>query len=209
MIHIATGNDITLYKNELEQAYMLRHRVFVDEMKWEDLRKPDGREIDEFDDDHAVHMFSVKNGAVLGYQRMLPTTRPYLLTNILPELCETDFPNSPQVWEWTRYCVEKEHRERGRVLSPIANELLSGIVEWGIGNNVTSIVIEMEPIWILRLVQLHFKVTPLGIPKIVGSRDCLAVQAAFDQRTLRKLQEMSGGTASVLSQEGKKLVFAG
>ena len=32
---------------------------------------------------------------------------------------------------------------------------------------VDTIVIEMHPLWLLRLVQLHFRVTPLGLPMSV------------------------------------------
>lgn len=199
MIHIVTYENIESYQDEMEQAYRLRHRVFVEEMGWTDLHKADAREIDQFDDSHAVHMLYLEGDRVLGYQRMLPTTRPYLLSEVLPQLCEESFPRGPHIWEWTRYCVEAGHRERGRKLSPIANALLSGIVEWCLASGVSSIIIEMNPLWILRLVQLHFRVTPLGLPQPVGNDDVVAVRAAFDSRTLRRLRETGGVEASVLA----------
>lgn len=201
MITIVTAENQHLYQQEMEQAFRLRHAVFVDEMGWEDLRKPDAREIDGFDDGRALHMLYVQEGQVLGYQRMLPTTRPHLLSEVMPELCEGERPVGPHVWEWTRYCVARPHRERGRALSPIANALLSGIVEWGLENGVKSIIIEMDPIWLLRLVQLYFMVTPLGLPKRMGKGDVVAVVAAFDRRTLDRLREMRGDNRTVLAQE--------
>ena len=192
MIHIVTAENIGAYQHEMEQAYRLRHNVFVDEMGWEDLRKPDGREIDQFDDGRAVHMLYVEDDSVAGYQRMLPTMRPHLLTEVLPNLCEGDFPVGPHVWEWTRYCVTRGHRDRGRILSPAGNLLLSSIVEWGLESGVTKIIIEMNPLWLLRLVQLNFRVTPLGLPQQIGKDSIVAVTAAFDRRTLRKLQETRG-----------------
>jgi len=198
MIHLIDAENILEHSNEMEQAYRLRHQVFVDESKWEELRKPDGREIDQFDDGRALHMLYIKGGAVLGYQRMLPTTRPHLLSDVMPELCEGARPVGPEVWEWTRYCVSRPHRERGRALSPIANALLSGIVEWGLATGVSTIIIEMDPIWLLRLVQLYFRVTPLGLPKRYGPADVVAVTAKFDSRTLSRLREMGGDNRSVL-----------
>lgn len=201
MIRIVTAENQDLYQQEMEQAYRLRHAVFVDEMGWDDLRKPDAREIDAFDDGRALHMLYVQEGQVLGYQRMLPTTRPHLLSEIMPELCEGERPVGSHIWEWTRYCVSRPHRERGRALSPIANALLSGIVEWGLENGVDSIIIEMEPIWLLRLVQLYFRVTPLGLPKKIGKGDVVAVVAAFDHRTLNRLREMRGDSLPVLAHQ--------
>ena len=39
-----------------------------------------------------MHMLYIERGKVLGYQRMLPTTRPYLLSEVMPELCEVEHP---------------------------------------------------------------------------------------------------------------------
>lgn len=200
MIHLVDAENILQYSDEMEQAYRLRHQVFVEESKWEELRKADGREIDQFDDGRALHMLYIQDGTVLGYQRMLPTTRPHLLSDVMPELCEGARPVGPEVWEWTRYCVSRPHRERGRALSPIANALLSGIVEWGLATGVSSIIIEMEPIWLLRLVQLYFRVTPLGLPRRYGPSDVVAVTARFDAQTLSRLREMRGDNRSVLAQ---------
>ena len=198
MIHIVTAENIGAYQCEMEQAYRLRHNVFVDEMGWEDLRKPDGREIDQFDDGRALHMLYIEDDRVLGYQRMLPSMRPHLLTEVLPHLCEGDFPVGPHIWEWTRYCVTREHRDRGRILSPAGNLLLSSIVEWGLASGVGKIIIEMNPLWLLRLVQLNFRVTPLGLPQQIGKDSIIAVTAAFDRRTLQKLQEMRGNVAPAI-----------
>ena len=76
MIHIVTPENEYLYRNEMEQAYRLRHQVFVKEMGWENLAKPDGREIDQFDNKHAVHMIYTEHGKVLGYQRLLALDSP-------------------------------------------------------------------------------------------------------------------------------------
>ena len=54
MIHFVTPENEIHYRDEMERAYRLRHQVFVEEMGWTDLAKPDGREIDQFDDKHAA-----------------------------------------------------------------------------------------------------------------------------------------------------------
>jgi acyl-homoserine lactone synthase len=193
-IHIVTAENIHAYTDAMEQAYRLRHAVFVEEMGWETLRKPDGREIDQFDDGRAVHMLYLEGNRLKGYQRMLPSMRPHLLSEVMPHLCDGDLPTGPHIWEWTRYCVSKEHRDRGRMLSPAGNFLLSAIVEWGLESGVSKIIIEMNPIWLLRLLQLHFKVTPLGFPQDdKHSKDSIvAVTAAFDVRTLARLRSVRG-----------------
>lgn len=199
MLHLVTSGNCNVYREELDRAFRLRHKVFVEEKGWTDLRRDDGRETDSFDDEHTVHMLYIEEGHVIGYQRMLPTTRPHLLSEVMPELCEGERPVGPNIWEWTRYCVEPGHRERGRMLSPVANVLLSGIVEWGLDTGVDTIVIEMNALWLLRLVQLHFRVTPLGVPHLINGEETVAVTAKFDERTLDRLREARGVSSGAIT----------
>ena len=126
----------------------------------------------------------------------------------MPQLCEDDRPVGPHIWEWTRYCVQSAHRERARGLSPVANALVSGIVEWGLASGISTIIMEMNPLWLLRLVQMHFRTTPLGLPKPIGGQDTVAVKTVFDRRTLggfkwssqHRLSETSGATGQVSPQ---------
>ncbi|WP_375414573.1 acyl-homoserine-lactone synthase [uncultured Bradyrhizobium sp.] len=201
MIHIVTAENIHSYAGAMEQAYRLRHAVFVEEMGWNNLRHPDGREIDQFDDGRALHMLYLEGDRLLGYQRMLSSMQPHLLSEVMPHLCDGDFPIGPHIWEWTRYCVTKEHRDRGRMLSPAGNLLLSAIVEWGLESGVSKIIIEMNPIWLLRLVQLHFRVTPLGIPQEDGKDSIVAVTAGFDSRTLARLRQIRGDDRPALAHQ--------
>jgi acyl-homoserine lactone synthase len=202
MLHIVTKENADRYHSEMDQAHRLRHRVFVEEKGWTDLCSQNGRETDRFDDEHAVHMLFVVDGQVIGYQRLLPSIRPHLLTEILPYLCDGTPPAGPNIWEWTRYCVEAGHRERGRILSPVANALLTGIVEWGLGREIDTIVIEMNTLWLLRLVQLHFRVTPLGTPHLIGGEETIAVTASFDERTLARLHETRRANSRASEADG-------
>jgi len=200
MITVIDSTNIEIFKDLMEASYRLRHNVFVEEKGWEKLRKPDNREIDQFDDEHAVHMICREEGCVVGYQRMLPTTRPNLLSSVYPQLCDDEIPDDPEIWEWTRFAVEKVHRKRGVILSPVGNALLSGLVEWGLRNGVHSIVIEMNPLWMLRLFQLHFRVQPLGYIKEISGENTVAVKATFNRFTLEKLQEVRGNSLPAVSE---------
>lgn len=190
MITIIAGADVAKHPELMEDVWRLRHEVFVDEYGWSDIARPDGREIDRFDDEHAAHFLCHLDGELVGYSRMLPTTRPHLLSDVYPHLCDEELIRDPQVWEWTRYAVAKPHRGRGRKLGPVANELLTAIVAWGLQNDRRSMLIQMNPLWMLVLVQLQFKPRPLGIIQKMDGADVLAVQCGFDRRTLARLREM-------------------
>jgi acyl-homoserine lactone synthase len=192
MIHIVTPENEYYYRDEMEQAFRLRYRVFVEERGWRALAKPDGLEIDQFDNEHAVHMLYIEHGTVLGYQRMLPTTRPHLLSEVMPELCEGEHPVGAHIWEWTRFCVERGLREKGRAVCPITNMLLAAAVEWGMECGISKLIIETNPTWLLRMIQLHFRLMQLGLPHTMQGQDIIAVIISFDSRTRARLQEMRG-----------------
>jgi len=173
-------------------------------MGWTDLAKADGREIDQFDDKYAVHLLYIEQGEVVGYQRMLPSTRPHLLTHVMPQLCEGDPPSGPHIWECTRHCVAKSRREKGRVASPISNTILSGMVEWGIANGVSTAIVEIEPSALLRFIQLHFRPLPLGLPQKIDGKDVIAVTLNFDWRTLERLHELRGDDRRALIPTQKR-----
>ena len=148
-------------------------KVFVEEMGWKALAKPDGREIDQFDTKHAVNMLYIEGREVLGYQRLLPSTRPHLLSGILSELCEVERPARAHIWEISRHCVAPGHRAGGRYANPVANALAAALVEWGSECGISQYIIEIDPIGILPLIQLHFQLMPLGLPKNINGKDVI------------------------------------
>lgn len=199
MIHIVTPANENQYRDAMEQAWRLRHDVFVKEKGWVDLDRADGREIDQFDTPYAIHLLAIEEGQVVGYSRLLPTTRPHLLSEIMPQLCEGERPAGCDTWEWTRQAVARSHRARGKVVNPVSIALLTGIVEWGMGNGVRQLVLQMPTLYLLHVVQLHFKARPLGLPHTISGEDIIAATAEFDERTLARLRSIRGDTASVLA----------
>jgi acyl-homoserine lactone synthase len=142
-------------------------------------------------------MLYIEHGEVLGYQRLLPSTRPHLLSEVMPELCEVERPVGAHIWEWTRFCVARSRRERGRAVCPITNQLLSAAVEWGLECGISKLIIETNPTWVLRMIQLHFSPTPLGLSRTIDGQEIIAVLALFDSRTLSRLHEMRGTRKTV------------
>jgi len=198
MIHVVTPENEHFYQNEMDQAYRLRHKVFVEELGWENLRKQDGREIDQFDTKHAVNMLYIEGGKVLGYQRLLPSTRPHLLSEVMPELCEVERPVGAHIWEISRHCVAPGHRSGGRFANPVANALGTALVEWGLECGISKYIIEIEPMGVLPLIQLHFQPMPLGLPRTINGKDVMAITLTFDGRTLERLREMRGSRRRAL-----------
>lgn len=200
MIYALTTEELMGQPDLWEAVHRLRHKVFVEEMGWDDLKRPDGFEIDQFDHEQAVHHLAIRNGELAGYQRMLPTTRPHLLTEVLTDLYVGTPPSGSNVWELTRYAVAPGYRDGRRGVSTVGSELIAGFVEWGLSTGVNQVIIEFEPMWVLRALQLHFLATPLGYQRTYGRQQVVATLLTFDANTLEVVRDRRRHFAPVLGK---------
>ncbi|WP_083786325.1 acyl-homoserine-lactone synthase [Methylobacterium nodulans] len=116
----------------IEQVYRFRHRFFVEHLKWEACRKPDGREKDQFDGPDCIHLVGVDGGEVISYARLLPTTRPHLQSHVYPEILRgARAPTGPRIYEWTRCAAAPWKRDSSRALDPIAGYQFAAVVRGG------------------------------------------------------------------------------
>ena len=197
MIIVVDKHNFSQHAHLMDQAHRLRKLVFVDEMKWK-VPVIDGRETDEFDHEDAVHMLCLHAGAVVGYQRMLPTTREFMLPKLFSFLAQIDAPTGRNVYEWTRHCVAPAHREAGRGLSAVGSELTVGLVEWSLQSGVDTIVVEFSPQWILPALQFQFRVEALGLLHQMEGQDFIALALRFDGKTLSALRAARRSNEPVL-----------
>lgn len=91
---------------DLHQIFSYRHSVFVDRLKWDLPIAEVGLEIDQFDRNDTCHVVARDaSDDIVGYARLLPTTEPYLLSEVFPQLMAGQtIPKSPVVWELSRFC---------------------------------------------------------------------------------------------------------
>ena len=201
MLMVIDGSVLDQHQALMDRVFRFRHAIFVEEKGWESLRKTDHRERDQFDDEHAVHQICLRDGEIVGYQRLLPTTRPHLLTEVLSGLCRKAPPRGPKVFEWTRFCVVRGHRElRPRPDGPFL-ELAQGVVEWGLARDIDTVSVVID--WRLMVIamQLRFFVQPLGFPERVGGDEVVALRMSFDRETLAAIHTARRSQVSVLAPE--------
>ena len=144
-----------LVKSEL---FKYRYDVFVDILKW-DLDTPAGIERDEFDNENAVYVVSRnEQGTIIGCARLLPTTQPYLLSEVFPQLLsEIAPPASSEIWELSRFTTI-DVNSGNQMLSPraysqVTRKLLDASLECARQCGAER-VISVSPISIERLVRM-------------------------------------------------------
>ncbi|MCX8570895.1 acyl-homoserine-lactone synthase [Aminobacter sp. MET-1] len=79
--------------SELEQHFRIRHDIYVGHRQWTDFARPDGREVNPFDNDDAIYLLGLEEGrgGVAG-SRFVPIKKPNLLKNLLPHLATDGVP---------------------------------------------------------------------------------------------------------------------
>lgn len=157
-----------------------RHKVFVERLGWQ-LRAEDGLEFDQFDRPDTVYVIARdEDGHVIGCARLLPTTQPYLLGEVFPELMDTQpVPNSPEVWELSRFAAVDINDATamsplGQFSSPIAVNLLQASIDSAAERGAKQLI-TVSPLGIERLLRkAGFTARRAGPPLTIGGHQVFA-----------------------------------
>lgn len=163
-----------------------RYRVFVEVLGWE-LQCQREVELDQFDRDDTVYVVAHDEASeIIGMGRLLPTTRPYLLGEVFPELLNGQVPpSSPEIWELSRFAAVDFNATStsaiGQFSSEIAIELLRKSIEVARTHGAKQLI-TVSPLGIERLLRrAGFKAHRAGPPMMSGRHaifanviDCVA-----------------------------------
>jgi len=184
MIRIITKENVAEYSATLKACFQLRHKVFVKELGWKDLHKNGNLEIDQFDNEEAVHIVVMDKEKPVGYSRLLPSTKPHLLSEVFPHLATRNpIPVGVDVYEWTRYCVSPSHRG-GSAISKTASELIYGVLDYCKKNQINTLTAVYEAVWLTRFLELGFDVKPLGLPTVQDEFMIVGVEMGIREHTM-------------------------
>ena len=200
MIHVITRANRRLYETCLERLFMLRHQIFVGERGWIDLERPDGREIDAYDNEDAVYMVALEGERIIGGHRLYPTVKPNALSDVFPHLASVrGVPEDLSVWEWSRYFVVKDRRD-----SKLNLALMAAVQELCLEEGITEVSAVMETWWLPRFQDAGFNVRPLGLPALVGGEWTMAALIEISAQTRDYVKEKAGIHGSVLVRRGRQ-----
>jgi acyl-homoserine lactone synthase len=203
MIHVVTQANRHIYQRELEASLRLRHQVFVKERKWTALTRADGREIDQFDTEHAVYLLAIERDTIVGGCRLVPTIEPNLLSHIMPHLAQNPIPNAPNIMEWGRMHVAAQKREN-HAMNLIACQIWCGVLEYALSHAIEKLVIVGEAFLLPRFLGLGWHPEPLGIPQSIDNIGVVAFTVEPSYRALeltRKHRDIEGSVLVIRGGE--------
>jgi len=188
MLHVIKGFERG-QENLLDMAFKFRHEAFVEEAGWGNLRRPDGREIDQFDTDDTIHVIAMKDGYIQAYSRLNPTMKPHVLSEVYPHLASRGLVREQSAWEWSRMGTAKRARNDGKGWSGPIGFLVRCISYVALENHIDTLIWQAHPVWITRASELGFDPEPMGLPQKIAGQRVVAVKMAVDEKVFQHMDE--------------------
>lgn len=182
MIHAVSLANQHLYARQLDQMFRMRHAYYIEGHGWADLTSTDGKETDEFDDDHAVYLMSLDPfGDVAASVRLNPTTQPTLLKKFAA-WSNKPLPELESVWDISRWIAAPQHRRttNPRWPSNHQRELMIGILEFCLSRGLTHLTMLSELRLAERIQTYGWPLRFLGAPREYEGGKGIAVAAEIE-----------------------------
>lgn len=203
-IHIVNWNNRRLYEEEVDTYHRIRHRIYIEELKWPGLiPRSDGREIDQFDLDTTTHFLATRDGRVIGGARLNRTTGPHLLGDVFPHLAVvTDGPpRDPRILEWTRVFVLREERKRDGE-PKVSDVLIASLMEHSLEVGATALTTVMATYWLPWLHGYGWQVQPLCVPTLHDGEWLMGGKITVSPAALAAIRTKAGIKRSSLIYRG-------
>ena len=141
---LLTGKQLAEHPVLRDQMYRMRHQYFFEKLGWE-VNSVNGMEFDQFDRDDTVYIFYLEADQIIGCFRILPTTKPYMLSEIFSDLAGGYIPSASHICEVSRYVVEKELIRSNAHWVHVAAHLLCALCEYFEAEGIRELIVVIHP----------------------------------------------------------------
>lgn len=182
----------------LEENYRLRHKIFVELQGWHTLLRPDGRDVDDFDNADSTHILLTDGGELVGGSRITPLNRPNLLQTVFYGLVHGDLPADPSLGaDWTRFYVRPDRRE-GRRRAPESAALFCAMMEYALAEGFTFITFVSSLSMVEHGTSVGWRITPLGAPAMVDGKATVAAWIEVSEQALYNVRRATGMSQALI-----------
>jgi N-acyl-L-homoserine lactone synthetase len=199
MISCISYENAHLFGSAFYSQFQLRYRAFIERQDY-DVRIYKGMEYDQYDTPASHYLvYHTDEGRALGVSRLTPTTQGCMLKDLWPGLVEDKaLLQSEQVWEGTRYCIDKDVGPALR--TTIIHEMAIAYLEFGLQMGIQKIV-GMMPTYIYRSVfeKPGISMEYLGPVTVIGRHRIRAVAIPVNPSQLHNVRAKTGISETVLT----------
>ncbi|MXN79344.1 N-acylhomoserine lactone synthase [Burkholderia sp. 4701] len=184
------GNASQLSVSSLAALASYRHAIFIEKLGWQ-LPVVDNQEFDQFDRPDTVYLFGRdEDDTICSCARLLPTTQPYLLSEVFPSLMgAAPIPNAPDIWELSRFSSYILGADSAALERAHGNTrmLLAEIVRFALANGVRRLI-TVSPLGVERLLKrLKVHAHRAAPPQFIDGKPVFACWIEIDETTCAAL----------------------
>lgn len=185
------SNTSPEFTPEFERAVAAyRHKIFIERLGWQ-LPVKDGLELDQFDRPDTIYVVARNdNGGICGCARLLPTTEPYLLGEVFPQLMNgLPIPSASHVWELSRFAAVDVNASNASAqeIAQYSRQLLAAAVTVAAEKGATRLI-TVSPLGIERLLaRMGVHAHRAGPPVFVDGKPVFACWIEIDAQTVAAL----------------------
>lgn len=195
MITVISRHESQLSPALRDDLGRYRHAVFIKQLGWQlpaGTRRP-GHEVDQFDHTDTRYTLALDSEEkVHGCARLLPTTQPYLLSEVFGFLCDRPLPRQDDAWEISRFAASP--LEDGKLPMRVFWHTLH--TAWTLGAN--SVVAVTTPALERYFLRHGVALSRLGQPQRVNRDHLLALDfPAYQKNGRAALYTQSAAVASL------------
>ena len=202
MMEIFTKADEPRHPRIFEQMYRQRYDIYVKRRRWEGLGLDGQFEIDQYDTDDAVYLLALdETDGVRAGLRLLPTNGPHIFGDLFPHLASGDNPpRGDEIMELTRFYVApfgSNKHQRWWFVGIIS----IGMFEYCLRNGIKQISSVIDTFLLPQMLELGWKVRPLGLPEDYGQGMAVGVLIDVDEQAIENTRRIRGVEGTVLCEE--------
>jgi acyl homoserine lactone synthase len=201
VLQLITPDCYGEFVDELTAMHQLRYRVFKERLDWE-VEVAGDLETDSFDALQPSYLLLRGAGnEIAGCVRLLPTTGPNMLRDAFPALLGGEpSPESPDIWESSRFALDIDHQRGGgaRALAASTYELFTGMVEFGLARNLNWIVTVTDARMERILRRAGWPLERIGRALPIGNTTAVAGYLEISRAALARLRQAGGFKGPVL-----------
>ena len=201
---VCLSNNHYFEGNPLYRQHQLRYESIIKRQDW-DVPTIEDIEYDSYDNPAAYYLIKRNaEGKAVGVSRLCPTDRPYMLQESFSHLATGELPNSPDIWEGSRFCIDKNLAPDER--KTIIQEIVIGYLEFCLERNIKSIIGVMYPAyWRSIFIRSGWDVEWMGdIHKSDEGHKIIAGDLRASEATLKRVRDITGIHYKVLNHGNQR-----
>jgi acyl-homoserine lactone synthase len=202
-VHVVTSENRRFYAPALEASFRLRHRIYVSERKWEIFQRPDGREVDCYDNGETIYLLAIEEVSrrLVGCARLYPTIHAPPLAEIKGLGGGYPLPRSPTVFHLSRVIIAPERRGPCFFNLPTA-AIYAAVQEYCLAENIEQLSLLLRMSLLPALLELGWNPLPLALPEVLWGTSCVVATVDVSEIALARTQKLRGIEGSVLVRRG-------